>query len=146
MLNNCIFEGRVTKDPELKRTPSGLSIANFTIAVDRSVKKEGKGALFLPVTFFGSQAENISKYFRKGRAIIVTGRLENDEYTDKMTGDKKTVYFLSGTAFDFPLTEKNTEKPAAPAQEPLGEIKDETPAFGGAGLDNIDITDDDMPF
>ena len=67
MLNNCIFEGRVVKDPELKRTAGGLSIANFTIAVDRSIKKEGTSALFLPVTFYGSQADNIAKYFRKGR-------------------------------------------------------------------------------
>ena len=145
MLNNCIFEGRVVKDPELKRTASGLSIANFTIAVDRSIKKEGKSALFLPVTFYGSQADNISKYFRKGRAIIVSGRLENDVIEDReRPGEKKTFYYLNGTSFDFPLTEKNSEKPAA---QPQGEaIKDDVPALGGSNLDGLEVTDDDLPF
>ena len=145
MLNNCIFEGRLTKDPELKRTQSGLSIANFTIAVDRSIKKEGKNALFLPVTFFGTQAENISKYFRKGRAIIVSGRLEGDEVEDRdRPGEKRTLYYLSGTSFDFPLTEKNSEKSAA---QPQGEaIKDDVPALGGSNLDGLKVTDDDLPF
>ncbi len=145
MLNNCIFEGRVVKDPELKRTAGGLSIANFTIAVDRSIKKEGKSALFLPVTFYGSQADNIAKYFRKGRAIIVSGRLENDVIEDReRPGEKKTFYYLNGTSFDFPLTEKNSEKTAA---QPQGEaIKDDVPALGGSNLDGLEVTDDDLPF
>ena len=145
MLNNCIFEGRVVKDPELKRTASGLSIANFTIAVDRSIKKEGKSALFLPVTFYGSQADNISKYFRKGRAIIVSGRLENDVIEDReRPGEKKTFYYLNGTSFDFPLTEKNSEKSATQPQEEA--IKDDVPALGGSNLDGLEVTDDDLPF
>ena len=141
MLNSCIFEGRLVADPELKRTESGLSICNFKIAVDRTVKREGKSALFLPVTFFGATAENLAKFFRKGKAVIVTGRLENDEFTDKETGEKKTIFFLNGSTFEFPLAEKSAER--KPAEQPTeSDAVDEY----SDGRDGLDIVSDDLPF
>ena len=133
--------GRLVADPELKRTQTGLSIANFKIAVDRTIKKEGKSALFLPVTFFGSTAENISKIFRKGYLILVTGRLENDEFQDRVTGEKKTIYFLNGTSFDRIFDPKDSETPQN------DRYCDPKPAIQDSGnLDDLCIEDDDTPF
>lgn len=157
MLNQCIFEGRLVADPELKKTTSGMSICDIKIAVDRTIKKEGKPALFLPVTFFGATADNASKFLRKGRAVIAIGRLENDEYVDR-EGNKKTVYFLNGSTFELPLTEKQTEKsPQLPTQaQPHGygnpgTVEQTTyantpngPIVGG-GLNSLEV-DDDIPW
>lgn len=139
MLNSVILEGRLVADPELRKTNTGLSICNFKIAVDRTIKKDGKPtALFLPVTFFGATAENLTKFFRKGKAIIVNGRLENDEFTDRESGEKKTIFFLSGTSFEFPLIEKSSadkgpKEKAEPSDTPFEE-------------DGIDVVSDDLPF
>lgn len=160
MLNQCIFEGRLVADPELKKTTSGMSICDIKIAVDRTIKKEGKPALFLPVTFFGATADNASKFLRKGRAVIAIGRLENDEYVDR-EGNKKTIFYLNGSTFELPLTEKQTEKqPQLPTQaqpQPQGygnpgTVEQNTyantpngPIVGG-GLTDLDVVDDDLPF
>lgn len=145
MLNSCIFMGNLTKDPETKRTPRGTVIANFTVAVNPSIKKEGKEALFLNCTAFGSVAENIAKFFRRGRSIIVSGRLENDLVDDpKHPGEKRQLYWLNVSTFDFPDNGKTTKQeqggqaPAASASEPLGAISD----------DSSDVISDDdlLPF
>ena len=149
MLNVCIFEGRLTRDPETRTTPTGTTISSFTIAVDRTIKKGDKPALFLPVTFYGNVAENASKFLRKGRAVICIGRLENDVFEDKDNpGQKKTIFFLNGTNFEFPLTEKNTEKPQAQQeQEPHLKANEPDPTFRESnGLDNLNINDDELPW
>lgn len=141
MLNQCIFEGRLVADPELKRTPSGMSICNFKIAVDKTIKKEGKpSTLFMPVTFFGSVADNCAKFLRKGRPVIVIGRLDVDEFQDK-GGERKSVIFLNGSNFEFPLTEG--KKPESPSETAETGGK---PTYKGAGLSDLDVVDDDMPF
>lgn len=150
MLNSCIFEGRLVADPELRKTATGTFICNFKIAVDRTIKKEGKPALFLPITLFGATAENAVKHFRKGRAIIVTGRLENDEYIDKDTKEKKTTFYLNGSSFEFPLTERQSDKPAGSPPNIKGngvELSSLEPSTDcDDGLDGIDVVSDDLPF
>ena len=134
MFNLIAIEGRLVKDPETRRTPTGLAITKITLACDRTMKKEGKPPLYIDATFFGNQADNIAKYFRKGKAIMVTGRLENDIFESKQNpGEKKTVFYINATSFEFPL---GGDKGGAVAQESIG--------YGGvAPIPNAPVEADD---
>ncbi len=82
MMNRVVLVGRVTKDLELKRTTSGMSVVAFTIAIDNRVKNGAeKTTSFIPVTAWNQTAENVSKYVGKGSLIGVDGRLNQRSYT-----------------------------------------------------------------
>lgn len=88
--NKVILEGRLTADPELKQTASGVEYCNFSVAVDRDYKNgEEKLADFIPVKAWRGSAKFISQYFRKGDPILLEGRIEVDKYTDN-DGNNKT--------------------------------------------------------
>lgn len=92
MLNKVVEMGRLTADPELKTTASGLSVTSFTIAVDRDRMKDGeKKTDFIRCVAWRKTAEFITKYFGKGRMIAITGQLQQREYTDK-NGAKREIY------------------------------------------------------
>jgi single-strand DNA-binding protein len=83
MLNRVILMGRLVADPELKTTPSGVSVCKFTIAVDRPYSKDKEKVTDFPrITTWRNTAEFVQKYFSKGKMIIVEGRLQNNDYTD----------------------------------------------------------------
>lgn len=91
MLNTAILMGRLTADPELKTTQSGLSVTSFCVAVDRRYQKDGeKQADFLNVTAWRQTAEFICKYFKKGQMIAVQGSIQTRNYEDK-NGNKRTA-------------------------------------------------------
>ena len=85
MLNKVILMGRITRDLELKTTPSGVSVLTFTIAVDRSFVRQGeeRQADFITCVAWRQQAEFINRYFGKGRMIAVVGNLRTRTYDDK---------------------------------------------------------------
>ena len=92
MLNHITIIGRLTRDPELRRTGSGVAVASFCVAVDRDfAPKDGgeKKADFINCVAWRGTGEFISKYFTKGRMIVVEGRLEMRDWTDK-DGNKRT--------------------------------------------------------
>ncbi|MDE5917817.1 MAG: single-stranded DNA-binding protein, partial [Oscillospiraceae bacterium] len=85
MLNKVILMGRLTADPELRQTPSGISSCRFSIAIDRSYKSRDTGERqtdFINIVTWRQTAEFVSRYFSKGRMIIVEGSLRNNNYTD----------------------------------------------------------------
>lgn len=83
MLNKVIIIGRLTRDPEFRQTTSGIPVCRFTVAVDRPYRKDQeKKADFINVTAWRNTAEFISRYFGKGKMIIVEGSLHNNDYTD----------------------------------------------------------------
>ena len=85
MLNKVIIMGRLTADPELRQTPSGISTCRFSVAVDRGYKSKDTGERqtdFIRVTAWRQTAEFVSRYFSKGKMIIVEGSLRNNDYTD----------------------------------------------------------------
>lgn len=89
-MNKVILMGRLTKDPEISSSASGTTFARYSIAVDRKHKQEGEpDADFFNCTSFGKQAEFVDKYLKKGTKIIVSGRLQNNNYTNK---EGKKVY------------------------------------------------------
>ena len=92
MLNHITIMGRLVRDPELRRTGSGVAVASFRVAVDRDfVAKDGgeRKADFIDCVAWRQTGEFISKYFTKGRMIVVDGRLEMRDWTDK-EGNKRT--------------------------------------------------------
>lgn len=83
-MNKVIEIGRLTKDPEITTSTSGTTFARFSIAVDRRFKKEGDpDADFFNCTAFGKTAEFIEKWIKKGTKVAITGRLQNNNYTNK---------------------------------------------------------------
>lgn len=83
MFNKIILMGRLTADPELRQTPSNISVCRFTVACDRPYKSgEEKQADFINCTAWRASAEFVSKYFSKGKMVIVEGALHNNNYTD----------------------------------------------------------------
>ena len=92
MLNHITIMGRLTRDPELRRTGSGVAVASFTVAVDRDFGKNENGERetdFIDCVAWRQTGEFVSKYFTKGRMIVVDGRLEMRDWTDR-EGNKRT--------------------------------------------------------
>lgn len=86
-MNKVILMGRITRDPDVRysQTDSNMAIARFSLAVDRRYKKQGDTvtADFFNCTAFGKQGEFVEKYLKQGTKIVVTGRIQNDNYTNK---------------------------------------------------------------
>ncbi len=101
MLNRIILIGRLTKQPELRVTPGGLSVATFTLAVDRRPTQSGqKEADFIDVVVFGKLAEITCKYLDKGRQVAVEGRLQTRTY-DTKDGQRRKVWEVIGDNVQF---------------------------------------------
>ena len=92
MLNKIIIMGRLTRDPELRRTGSGTAVTSFSLACDRDFKSQSgeKETDFIEVVAWKNTAEFVNKYFSKGRMAVVEGRLQIRDWTDK-AGSKRTT-------------------------------------------------------
>src|ERR1700681_1763328 len=92
--NKVILVGNLTRDPELRYTPKGMAIAKFGLAINRTWKNEAgetkEGVTFVDIDSFGKQAETIAKYMKKGRPLLIEGRLRLDQWDDKQTGQKRS--------------------------------------------------------
>ena len=93
MINNITLMGRLTADPELKTTTTGLSVTSFSIAVDRGYARNGeeKQTDFINIVAWRQTAEFICRYFKKGSMIALTGSLQSRSYEDR-NGNRRTVY------------------------------------------------------
>ena len=99
MLNHITIMGRLTRDPELRRTGSGIAVASFTLAVDRDFGKNENGERetdFIDCVAWRQTGEFVSKYFTKGRMAVVSGRLQIRSWNDK-DGNKRWYYHLEGS-------------------------------------------------
>jgi single-strand DNA-binding protein len=92
--NKVILAGNLTRDPELRYTPKGMAIAKIGLAVNRVWRNEAgetkEEVTFVDVDVFGRTAENVGQYMRKGRPILIEGRLRLDQWDDKQTGQKRS--------------------------------------------------------
>lgn len=123
--NKVILVGNLTRDPEVRYTPKGTAICKIGLAVNRVWTSESgekkEEVTFVDVDVFGRTAENVAQYMRKGRPLLVEGRLKLDQWDDKQTGQKKsklgvvaeTVQFLGSNA-----AAAAPDRPA-PAAEPV---------------------------
>ena len=101
MLNNVIIMGRLTRDPELRRTQSGTAVTSFTMAVDRDFKSQSgeKETDFIDVVAWRSTAEFVAKYFTKGRMVVVEGRLQIRDWTDKDGNKRRNAEVLADNIY-----------------------------------------------
>ncbi len=96
-MNKCILMGRLTRDPEIRYSQgaNATSVARFSIAVDRRFKRDGEPeADFFNCTAFGKQAEFCEKYLKQGTKMVVVGRIQNDNYTDKEGQKRYSVQIM----------------------------------------------------
>ena len=135
--NKVILVGNLTRDPELRYTPKGMAIAKVGLAVNRNWTSESgekkEEVTFVDVDIFGRTAENVAQYMKKGRPILIEGRLRLDQWDDKQTGQKRsklgvvaeTVQFLGsptggGEGGDAPRrpAPSASSAPSSPSAEP----------------------------
>ncbi len=151
--NKVILAGNMTRDPELRYTPKGTAIAKFGLAVNRKwTAEDGQSreeVTFVDIDCFGKQAEVISQYLRKGRSILIEGRLKLDQWDDKQTGQKRSKLGVVLESFSF-LDSGNREggsaappPSAAPAARPARSVAAPPPADAGS---DEPPQGDDVPF
>lgn len=116
-INKVIIAGRLVADPELRTTPSGKAVTNFTVAVRRNYKnKNGEyDSDFISCQVWGKTAETVAKYFAKGSEIAAEGSYTNNNFTDK-DGNKR--YSVVIAVKEIVFGEKNKNSPAARGEEP----------------------------
>ncbi len=143
MFNLVVLTGRLTADPELKTTQSGVSVTSFSIAVDRRYRAgEERQTDFINVVAWRQSAEFVAKYFKKGNMIGIEGSIQTRKYTDK-NGNNRTAFEVVANNVQF-VESKRDSAPSA--------VEDNAPAasFSNAGANDFadlgDIADDDLPF
>lgn len=139
-MNNIKLTGRLTDDPKIGQTGTGITYANFTIAVDRPhTKKEDKLTDFFSCTVWGRQdgpgrAATIQNYFHKGDGIIIDGVMQSRKYKDKDTGKNLTAWGVRVDDFEFPMGKRNDTAPQPTVQAPTPDT-----TF-------TEVTDEGLPF
>ena len=123
MLNKIVLMGRLTRDPELRRTQSGTAVASFTLAVDRDYKPQDgeRETDFIDIVAWRGTAEFVSKYFTKGRMAVVEGRLQVRDWKDKDGAKRRSTEVIADNVY-FGDSKKVSESDT-PA-EPSGEIRE----------------------
>ena len=102
MLNHIVLMGRLTRDPELRRTGSGIPVASFSIAVDRDFTNSTTGEKetdFIDILAWRNTAEFVSKYFTKGRMAVVSGRLQIRSWTDKEGNKRRSAEVVADNVY-----------------------------------------------
>ncbi|WP_199616920.1 single-stranded DNA-binding protein [Paenibacillus alkalitolerans] len=158
MLNRVILIGRLTKDPELRYTPSGVAVTQFTLAVDRGFSNQQgeREADFIPVVTWRQLAETVANYLRKGRLAAVEGRIQVRTYDNN---EGKRVYVTEVVADNVRFLEPANRDRDDGMREPAGGGAQGGGRTGGGQRNNnsnydpfvddgkpVDISDDDLPF
>lgn len=149
MINRVVLVGRLTRDPELRYTPAGVAVANFSLAVNRPfTNQQGeREADFINIVVWRKQAENCANYLRKGRLAGVEGRLQTRHYDN---AEGKRVYVTEVVADNVQFLESASSS----REEGSGQNYNTHPSGGDQGSQDpfasesrpIDISDDDLPF
>ena len=136
MLNTAAFMGRFTSDPELRTTKTGVSVASFTLAVDRDYIKQGEERQtdFIDIVAWRKTADFVCRYFHKGQLAAVQGSLQTRTYTDKEGAKRKAMEVLANSVyFAEPKKEPAPKSNLYRTDEPMEYAEVPTP-------------DDDLPF
>ena len=120
--SKVILLGNLTRDPELRQTQSGTSVVSITIAVNEKQSNGESRTSFITCDSFGKTAENISKYFSKGKPILVEGHLRQDNYEDK-NGNKQSKLKVVLEKFEFIGSRNGTNNNDATFEKPVSEQK-----------------------
>ena len=131
MLNHIVVMGRLTRDPELRKTASGVSVTSFTVAVDRDFSQDGQRETdFLDVVAWRNTAEFAAKYFAKGRMAIVSGRLQIRNWEDKDGNKRRTAEILAENIY-FGDSKKEDDSGSASTQGSTQTFMGGVPAQAG---------------
>ena len=149
MLNHITLMGRLVRDPELRRTGSGVAVASFTVAVDRDFVAEGKErkADFINCVAWRQTGEFISRYFAKGRVIVVDGRLEMRDWTDKEGNKRTSAEVIVDNAYfgDSKRSDGTAGDSGAPVSQSFGGFGANAPA-PASDFAMLDDDDAQLPF
>lgn len=146
MLNHVVIMGRLTRDPELRRTGSGVAVTSFTVAVDRDFGNKDSGEKetdFIDCVAWRQTGEFVSKYFTKGRMAVVPGRLQIRSWTDKDGNKRRTAEVIADNVY---FGDSKKEE-SAPSDQYTGFINNPDPQ--PAPANDFAVLDDDdahLPF
>lgn len=143
MFNLVVLTGRLTADPELKTTQTGISVTSFSIAVSRSYRSgEEPQTDFINIVAWRKSAEFVAKYFKKGNMIGIEGSIQTRKYTDK-NGNQRTAFEVVANNVQF--VESKRDASSAPETETAPAA-----SYSNAGVNDFsdigDMSDDDLPF
>lgn len=138
MLNHIVLMGRLTRDPELRQTGSGISVASFTIAVDRDYAAQGaeKETDFVDIVAWRNTAEFVSKYFSKGRMAVVSGRLQIRNWQDKDGNKRRSAEVVADNVY-FGESKRDSQSSNSTQSNEPAQSTDFAP---------LDDDDSDLPF
>ena len=149
MLNHIVLMGRLTRDPELRRTGSGIAVASFTLAVDRDYAAQGaeKETDFVDIVAWRNTAEFVSKYFTKGRMAVVSGRLQIRNWQDKDGNKRRTAEVVADNVYFGDSTRDNAEGSfnQVPQQQPAYQAPQNVSA-APSDFSMLSDDDPDLPF
>jgi len=147
--NKVILAGNLTRDPELRYTPKGSAVAKIGMAVNRTWKNEAgetkEEVSFIDIEAWGRQAEVIAQYMRKGRPLLVEGRLKLDTWEDKNTHQKQSKLKVVLESFSF-IDSKGPDGGGAPGEAPRRPAPAAKPAEAPEGGEAPAAEEDDVPF
>ena len=147
--NKVILGGRLTADPELKQTQSGIPVVSFSIAVNRRYQSKDapQQTDFFNVTAWRATAEFVSKYFRKGSSICITGTIQNRTWTDQQGQKRYATDIVADEVMFVDSRQESSGAPAAPQYTPdaYSAPSFSTPAASAPRFEEVK-TDDDLPF
>lgn len=144
MLNHITIMGRLTKDPELRRTGSGVAVASFTLAVDRDFKNNGETETdFIDCVAWRQTGEFVSKYFSKGRMAVVSGRLQIRSWTDNDGNKRRTAEVVADNVYFGDSKRESDNQSGYTGFVPNNSVPAAAPASDFAMLDDDDAQ---LPF
>ena len=149
--NKVILAGNLTRDPELRYTPKGTAIAKFGLAMNRTWKTETgetkEEVTFVDVDAFGRQAEVLAQYMKKGRPLLMEGRLKLDTWEDKNTHQKQSKLKVTLESFSFIDSQRTGESgaPDSPSPRPPAPVANSSPA-AAPEPEGPPPSEDDVPF
>lgn len=150
MLNHIVLMGRLTRDPELRRTQSGTAVAAFALAVDRDFKGDDgeKKTDFIDIVAWRNTAEFVSKYFTKGRMAVVEGRLQIRPWTDKDGNKRRSAEVVADNVYfgDSKRDGDSGQSGGYGAAPSYGDSYGGYGGYGGNRFTELDDDDGELPF
>ena len=144
MLNHITIMGRLTRDPELRRTGSGIAVASFSLAVDRDYSPRDGGERetdFIDCVAWRQTGEFVSKYFTKGRMAVVSGRLQIRSWTDKDGNKRRTAEVVADNVYFGDSKRDNEGGSYAGSSYGSNNTYGSAPAYGGYSAPNAPASD-----
>ena len=146
MLNHITIMGRLTKDPELRRTGTGVAVTSFTVAVDRDIANKETGERetdFIDCVAWRGTGEFVDKYFKKGSIAVVSGRLQIRSWTDKEGNKRRSAEVVADNVY---FGESKKDSGIAPSSEQTVQDFRKNMEQPAQVFQQIDIPDEQLPF